>query len=265
MSGAADLRKMLEDLLTAVCDQASNLQLDGSFEAEIGPLVPQDTTDAKSAEQLLAEAFDPARARLLDFGCGMMHHRPFIESLGYQWRGVDYLDAVSLTVRESVASKDQDISFYNGLTLPFEDASFDAVYSMLVFQHIQNIDVTFSELSRVLTPGGRIIGQVSYLEQMQDFMTFNFTPYGMKMACQRNGLDLRQVFPKHDAFAFLTRRLLITLGSSDDTPFNGMLDPTGFFHQRIIETGKRLGLPIRYINLVRLMFCTHFTFEIVKP
>jgi SAM-dependent methyltransferase len=259
------LRALLENLLTAICAEATNLQMDGSFATEIGPLVAQDTTDAKSAEHLLAESFHPGRPRLLDFGCGMMHHRPFIESIGYHWHGVDYLDAVSLTVRATVAARNQDISFYDGLTLPFGDAVFDTVYSMLVFQHIQNIDVTFAELSRILKPGGQIIGQVSYLEQMQDFGTFNFTPYGLKIACQRNGLELRQVYPKHDAFSFLARRLLITLGSTDETPFNSMLDPTGFFHTRIIETGRALNLPTYQINLLRLMFCTHFTFQITKP
>jgi len=262
---ADHLRAILESLLAAICDQATHLQLDGSFDTEIGDLVPQDTTDAKSAEQLLIEAFHPDRRRLLDFGCGMMHHRPFIESLGFEWHGVDYLDAVSMTVRDQLSTLTNEVRFYDGLTLPYEPEAFDAVYAMLVFQHIQDPDTTFSEIARILRPGGKLIGQVAYLEQMQDFGTFNFTPYGLKVVCRANGLILDQVHPKHDAFSFLCRRLLITLGSSDDTPFNGFLDPTGYFHRRIEECGKRLGLSMRDINLVRLMFCTHFVFQISKP
>jgi SAM-dependent methyltransferase len=265
MNDAAPLRVMLEGLLCAICDQATSLQLDGSFDTEIGDLVPQDSLDAKSAEQLLAEAFSPDRRRLLDFGCGMMHHRPFIERLGFHWHGVDYLDSVSLTVRDQVSTMAGDVQFYDGLTLPYTNATFDIVYAMLVFQHLHHPDITFAEIARVLRPGGRLIGQVAYLEQMQDFGTFNFTPYGLKVACRSNGLILELVYPKHDAFSFLCRRLLITLGSSDQTPFDAMLDPTGYFHRRIEQCGIAMGMSLRHINLVRLMFCTHFVFQIVKP
>ena len=261
----SSLRLMLEELLARICDGASHLQLDGSFVREIGHLVNQSGVESESAEELLVAAFAPERADLLDFGCGAMHHRAFIESVGFRWRGVEYLDAVSPTAIDRVASLGSEISFYNGRHLPFSSAEFDVVYAMLVFQHVQHVDLTFSEVSRVLKPGGRVIGQISYLEQIQDYGTFNFTPYGLKVASERNGLQLTRIVPKHDVFSFLTRRLLITLGSSDDTPFNGMLNPTGYFHQKVIEAGERLGSSFAEINLVRLMFCTHYVFELARP
>ena len=257
--------RLLEMLIDAICTNATTLQLDGSYYSEIGQLVNQDDFTAPSAEELLANAFAPERARLLDFGCGAMAHRGFIESIGYIWHGVDYLEGVSSLVRETVAQKSGEISFYDGITLPYADGSFDMIWAMLVLQHVQHIDKTFSELSRVLTPGGKLIGQVSYLEQVQDYGTFNYTPIGLKIAAARNGLALTKIFPKHDAFSFLARRLSITLGASDDTPFNTMLDPDGYFHRKIIETGTRMGLTAAEINLLRLQFCTHFVFEIEKP
>lgn len=259
------LRRMLEELLSAICDRASHLQLDGSYAQEIGHLVNQSGLEVELAEQLLADAFAPDRCMLLDFGCGPMHHRSFIENLGYQWRGVDYLDAVPPTVKEQVASLNSEISFYNGRDLPFSSGEFDVVYAMLVLMHVQHINITFGEICRVLKQGGRLIGQISYLEQMQHYHTFNFTPYGLKVASERNGLQLTKIYPKHDVFSFLSRRLLITLGSSDDTPFNGMMGPDGYFHQKMIETGIRMGLSSAEINLLRLMFCTHYVFEVVKP
>ena len=96
-------------------------------------------------------------------------------------------------------------------------------------------------------------------------MTFNFTPYGLKVASERNGLQLTKICPKHDVFSFLGRRLLITLGSCDDTPFNGMMGPDGYFHQKMIETGVRMGWSFAEINLLRLRYCTHYVFEVVKP
>lgn len=266
MIGNSDdiLRRLLELLIAEICDRASVLQLDGSYKAEIGPLVGQSNFDAPSAEFLLQQAYRPEASALLDFGCGSMNQRPFIESLGYRWHGVDYLDGVSPTVRSAVEQIAGEITFYDGVNLPFIDSSFDIVWAMLVLQHVQHIDRTFAEISRVLRPGGRLIGQVAYLEQVQDYGTFNFTPIGMKVAAARNNLRLTKIYPKHDAFSFLFRRLLITLGSSDDTPFNIMSNPDGFFHTKIIETGTSMGLEIADINLLRLMFCTHFVFELEK-
>lgn len=258
------LDTQFERLLTTALAQARTVALDGSFHDEIGPCVDGDSLQARSAEDLLASAFRPD-ARLLDFGCGAMHSRPFIEQLGYQWQGVDYLDSVSTLVRDHVASLGGNVSFYDGRVLPFPDAHFDVVWAMLVLHHIRHIDVSFAEIARVLRPGGRLIGQVAYLEQMQDFGTFNYTPFGMKVAAANAGLRLVRVDPKHDAFSFLLRRLIITFTASDDTPLNGMLGPEGYFHRALIETGQRLGLDIRSINLLRLLFCTHFVFEIEKP
>ncbi len=255
---------LFERIITRALASARTLALDGSFFHEIGPLVDGASLDARSAEELLAAAFRPG-ARLLDFGCGAMHSRPFIESLGYAWQGVDYLDSVSLLVRDHVAQLDDNVAFYDGRTLPFPDASFDVVWAMLVLHHIQHVDTSFAEIARVLRPGGRLIGQVAYLEQMQDFGTFNYTPYGFKVASATAGLRMTKVYPKHDAFAFLLRRLIITLTADDDTPLNPMLGPGGFFHRAIAETGERLGLDRRTINLLRLLFGTHFVFEVEKP
>ncbi|MCX6509677.1 MAG: class I SAM-dependent methyltransferase [Actinobacteria bacterium] len=42
-------------------------------------------------------------------------------------------------------------------SLPFEDASFDAVVCCLVFEHIDAVDAALSEVARVLRPGGRFV------------------------------------------------------------------------------------------------------------
>jgi SAM-dependent methyltransferase len=42
-------------------------------------------------------------------------------------------------------------------SLPFDDASFDAVVCCLVFEHIDAVDEALSEVARVLRPGGRFV------------------------------------------------------------------------------------------------------------
>jgi len=50
-----------------------------------------------------------------------------------------------------------DLSFAGAESLPFDDASFDAVVCCLVFEHIDAVDEALAEVARVLRPGGRFI------------------------------------------------------------------------------------------------------------
>ncbi len=43
------------------------------------------------------------------------------------------------------------------VTLPFPDATFDAVVACLVFEHIDDLDGAIAEVGRVLVPGGRFV------------------------------------------------------------------------------------------------------------
>lgn len=43
-----------------------------------------------------------------------------------------------------------------GERLPFEDNSFDAVFSAYVFRNLDSVDLTLTEVERVLRPGGRL-------------------------------------------------------------------------------------------------------------
>ena len=257
-------RVLFERLIRSITDHATAWHLDGSLVHEIGDVVDATSFEAKSAEQLLVEAYDPSRRDLLDYGCGAAHHRAFIEGVGYRWTGADVLESVSTLVRDVVAARVGEIALYDGHTLPFDDASFDVVYSMLVFQHVRHIDQAFSEVARVLRPGGIVIGQISAMEQMQDYGTFNFTPFGLKVAAAGAALRLDRIYPKHDVFSFLARRLMITLGAPDDNELSVHLDPDGFAHRAMIEAGTRLDRSHRDINLLRLTFSMQYVFKLRK-
>jgi SAM-dependent methyltransferase len=45
----------------------------------------------------------------------------------------------------------------DAVNLPFEDDSFDLIFSSNVLEHVENIDDAFAEMKRVLTPGGIMI------------------------------------------------------------------------------------------------------------
>jgi SAM-dependent methyltransferase len=227
-------------------------------------VVDHESLSAPSAEALLIEAFAPERRHLLDYGCGPGGHRPFIESLGYQWTGVDYLEGAAPAVQPALAQK-SEIVFYDGRKLPFASASFDIAYSMLVFQCVQHIDEAYAEIARVLRPGGLVIGQVGSLEAMTDYVAFNHTPFGLKAAARNAGMRLTRLYPKHDVFSFLCRQLYIVLTRDADTPFTPMLDPGGFFFSALEARGRALGLSVRDINLLKLQFSAHMCFVLEKP
>jgi len=255
--------RLLDALIAGILENATTAVLDGAFYHEISPYVDHDSVEPKSVIDILNAIRHERNHKLLDFGCGVGGHRQALQSLGFHWTGINYRDGMA-TGAAVVAETDRDILFYDGKTLPFADDHFDVVYSFQTFEHIHHIDLTFAEIWRVLKPGGHLVGQVGYLEQIHDFSTFNFTPYGLKIAALRNGFGLKEIYPKHDVFSFLLRRLLVVSTASNDNSLTHMLDPSGSIHRAFVQWGKTLDLSIERINLMRLMFSANFVFHLEK-
>jgi SAM-dependent methyltransferase len=258
--------KMLEAMVGGILESGSRAVLDGSFYEEIALYVEHETVAVVSPEELIRGVCRPGESRLLDFGCGVGAYRPMLEGFGYEWHGVNYRDGMAVAAAEAAeTAADSRMTFYDGGRLEFPDQTFDAVYSFQTFEHIQSIPTTFAEICRVLKPGGSLIGTVSCLEQIHDYSTFNFTPYGLKLASQQAGLTLVKLYPRCDAFTFLLRRLLVVTSGSDDNSLSSSLRTDNAIGQEFVAFGKRLGLTPTEINLLRLMFSVHVAFHIVRP
>jgi len=99
-------------------------------------------------------------SKVLDIGCGVGGPTMFIANkVGCQIIGVDMepngIEAANKSVhrnelKEIVSFKQLDVS----QELPFSDQQFSAVVSIDVIIHIQNRDVLFSEIARILQPRG---------------------------------------------------------------------------------------------------------------
>jgi SAM-dependent methyltransferase len=256
-------RRLLEAVILGILDSGNTAVIDGSFYERCAQFVEQETTTTRSPPELIKSIFRAEHNRLLDFGCGTGAHRAMLESAGYHWTGVNYIGGMASGAAE-VAQKDPSILFYDGQVLPFEDEAFDVIYSFQVFEHIQDIQSTFSEIRRVLRRGGALIGSVSYLEQIHDYSTFNFTPYGFRLAIEAANLKLLKLYPGHDVFTFLLRRLLIVTSASDENSLTSELKENSAVIRALLEYASRLGIgPVR-ANLLRLMFSTHFAFYVRK-
>lgn len=102
------------------------------------------------------------------------------------------------------------------------------------------------------------------MEQIHDYSTFNFTPYGFKIACEQAGLRLDKIYPKFDAITWLVRRLIICTSGSDDNSLSPLMSGVNPIGEAFINYGRKQGLSPAQTNLFRLMFSSHFVFDVSR-
>lgn len=87
-------------------------------------------------------------AKILEIGGGTGVQARMLTELGYSVTSIDVPTEGYLADREFAVIE------YDGHHIPFEDNSFDIVYSSNVLEHIKHIDEFQYEMHRVLRPGG---------------------------------------------------------------------------------------------------------------
>jgi SAM-dependent methyltransferase len=98
---------------------------------------------------------------VLDMGCGTGRFTIPLAERARSVTGLDMSPMMLATARKKLADRGLDADLHEGdmADLPFADASFDAVVSMLALMHIprQDRQQVFREVARVLRPGGRLL------------------------------------------------------------------------------------------------------------
>jgi ubiquinone/menaquinone biosynthesis C-methylase UbiE len=101
-------------------------------------------------------------AEVLDFGCGTGDLARHLWERRYVLTGCDVADQMIKTARRVFGNT--DISWktlpVDWRELPFVDRSFDAVVASCVLEYVGDLELVFSELSRVLRDGGVLIFNV---------------------------------------------------------------------------------------------------------
>jgi ubiquinone/menaquinone biosynthesis C-methylase UbiE len=96
----------------------------------------------------------PARADLLDIGCGT---GLFIEKyIGNEGHAVGIDISRRMIVRARCRCEPSEFTIGSGERIPFRDNSFDVVSSLLVFSYLRDPAAMLDEAYRVLRPGGAI-------------------------------------------------------------------------------------------------------------
>lgn len=130
--------------------------------------------------ELATDLAIPPGGRVLDYGCADMPYRSFFGE------GVDYVGADLEGNEEATVTLNDDGS------LPVPDASFDAVLSTQVLEHVQDPRLYLTECWRVLRPGGRLLlsthGIFPYHPDPVDL--WRWTGEGLKCEVQRAGFEV---------------------------------------------------------------------------
>ena len=98
---------------------------------------------------------------LLDFGCGRGELVDLARKQGYSAAGCDWYGGPWAWLLDDVMKKPGLGECIHRIEpsgrLPFEDGSFDAVTSNMVFEHVADFREPVAEIARVLKPGGHFI------------------------------------------------------------------------------------------------------------
>jgi SAM-dependent methyltransferase len=95
--------------------------------------------------------------RVLDLGCGEGYGTALLARAVGEIVGLDVDEAAIAHAASRHAAANCRFRRHDGERLPFEDAAFDAVVSFQVIEHVSRDRMYVSEVSRVLTPGGRLV------------------------------------------------------------------------------------------------------------
>jgi SAM-dependent methyltransferase len=119
-------------------------------------------------------------ARVLDYGCGVVAYRHFFPA------GVDYAAA------DLPGNPKATLPLEPDGTVPAADASFDAVMSTQVLEHVDDPALYLSECFRVLRPGGRMLlsthGTFVYHPDPDDY--WRWTCAGLRKAVGDAGFEI---------------------------------------------------------------------------
>jgi ubiquinone/menaquinone biosynthesis C-methylase UbiE len=154
---ATGLTERIKNALAAIAPGNQPLTVD-----EIAPLDQFHTRGVLATAELAKAGEIEPRTRVLDLGCGIGGPARFLAAtFGCKVTGVDlspaFIDAANyLTARCRLAER---VTFVVGdaLHLPFDDATFDAVFLQHVAMNIEDRSALYAEIRRMLAPGGRFV------------------------------------------------------------------------------------------------------------
>lgn len=127
------------------------------------------------------------RGNVLDVGCGSMPYKScLLERTSItQYIGLEILNSLPYGGARPDA-------YWDGISMPFEDESFDSAFSTEVLEHVPNPDPMLHEVFRVLKPGGRYFFTVPFLWPLHEVPNdaYRYTPFSIERIMITAGFEL---------------------------------------------------------------------------
>ena len=144
--------------------------------------------------------------RVLDVGAGEAPWRELLSEAEYV--GVDVAVAGEFGMRRKT-----EITYYDGNTLPFVDASFDHVLCTEVLEHVPEPQRFLVEVRRVLRAGGSLVLTVPWSARLHhvphDYA--RFTRFGLKLLLESAGFSDIVIEERGNDVAVIANKLIVVL------------------------------------------------------
>ena len=136
-----------------------------------------------SAVEVFARSLEPG-SEIVDVGCGLQPYRHFF--LHTRYVGID-VEASGRKAEEKCADE-----YFDGIRIPLESESFDAVLCTEVLEHAVDPELLVAEIFRILRPGGHLCVTVPFMwglhELPYDFR--RFTSFGLAKLVSGCGFEI---------------------------------------------------------------------------
>jgi SAM-dependent methyltransferase len=154
---ATGLTNRIKAALTTITPESQALTV-----AQLAPLDQFHTRGILATGELAEAARLEPSTRVLDLGCGLGGPARYLAAtFGCKVTGVDlspaFIDAATYLTARCGLSDRVTFEVADGLHLPFDNASFDAVFLQHVAMNIEDRTALYAALHRILSPGGRLV------------------------------------------------------------------------------------------------------------
>jgi SAM-dependent methyltransferase len=146
------------------------------------------------------DRFDFKGKRLLEIGLGQGADSEQLIRRGARWSGLDITPEAVGRLRMRAAIRDlpiEDLKVGSALDIPYDDRSFDIVFSHGVLHHIPDIARAQAEIARVLRPNGKLIIMVYARYSLNYQVAIRFIRRAGLLAISLLGVNLGGIYEQH--------------------------------------------------------------------
>ncbi len=146
----------------------------------------------KEIYKAILDVFPSFNGRVLDSGCGSMPYKELIVS------NKKIIEYVGLDIESGLSYEDVKADFlWDGVVMPFENETFDFVFSTEVLEHVPDPYIYLSEIRRVLKPGGVFFFTVPFLMSLHEVPHdyYRYTPFALELIFKKAGFESIEIKP----------------------------------------------------------------------